>query len=378
MKPMFCCLEDGAVFEGRSVSEALECGGLLSFYTGVVGYQEVITDPANLGKIVVYTYPLIGNYGVNSIDAESASPKAAGILAKEYPPYYSSFRAEGSLKDYLDAPRHPEPLPRHPELVEGSRSGAAPSRHTVCSGAAPSRLAGTEAGHYEVRTVLGHCFDTRAMLLHMRERGEMGAVVGVEKLDAKSVRERVAHIKPPDYKPENAPVACAQAKPLVKAEVIDFGASRSFYKHVADLGVDATCKPEQADIVIVSDAPYYAVEDQTRIDLVQSHIGKKPVIGFGHGCAIAAKACGAEVERLPFGDHGVNVPVRYFGGGRNEITVQNHNYVVLPGGEIKGIFTNIHDGTCEGFACKGCKTAGANFLPNEPWLRAILSEMGVA
>ncbi|MCX8053598.1 MAG: hypothetical protein N3B12_07295 [Armatimonadetes bacterium] len=340
MKPIFCCLEDGAVFEGRSVTEALECGGLLSFYTGVVGYQEVITDPANIGKIVVYTYPLIGNYGANFADAESASPKAAGILAKEYPPYYSNFRAEMSLKDFLDR-------------------------------------AGTDNSSLAVRTVLGHCFDTRSMLLHMRDRGEMRAVVGPEKLDAAAVKDRLAHLEFPDYVPENAPIACALATPVAKAEVIDFGASKTFYKHLADVGIDATCKAEAADIVIVSDAPYYVVEDQAKIDLVKAHIGKKPVIGFGHGCVIVAKACGAKVERLPFGDHGINIPVKFAGGGRNEITVQNHNYVVAPEAEIKGIFFNLHDGTCEGFVCPPLKTAGTNFLPNKTWFESILREVGV-
>jgi len=332
MKPIYCCLEDGTVFEGRSVTEACECGGLLSFYTGVVGYQEIITDPANLGKIIVYTYPLIGNYGANSADAESASPKAAGILAKEYPPYYSSFRAETSFKDYL-----------------ASSS-----------------------------TVLGHCFDTRAMLLHLREHGEMGAIVGPDKLEAGAVKDKLAGLDVPEYKPENAPMACAAAKPAAKAEVIDLGASKTFYRHLAEHGIDATCKPENAEIVIVSDAPYYAVEDKAAVDLVAEHIGKKPVIGFGHGSAIAAKACGAKVERLPFGDHGVNIPVKFVGGGRNEITVQNHNYVVVPGSEVKGLFANLHDGTCEGFVCKSCGVAGANFLPPEAWLQAILSEVGVA
>jgi len=331
MKPILLTLEDGAVFEGHSVNEALECGGLLSFYTGVVGYQEVITDPANLGKIVLFTYPLIGNYGVNAQDAESASPKVAGIVCKEYPPYLSSFRAEASLKDYVGG-----------------------------------------------GVVFGQGFDTRAILVHLREHGEMMAVTSAEKLSREALRERLALIKLPDYQPENTPVACARAKALARAAVIDLGASRSFYKRLAALGIDATCPPEKSDLVIVSDAPYHAVEDQSKIDLVQAQLGKKPVIGFGHGCAIAAKACGAKVERLPFGDHGVNVPISYAGGGRNEITVQNHNYVVVPGGEIKSIFANLHDGTCEGFACKAAKVAGANFLPSEAWLRTILSEVGVA
>lgn len=333
MKPIFLTLEDGAVFEGRGVTEELECGGLLSFYTGVVGYQEVITDPANLGKIVVYTYPLIGNYGVNSPDVESASPKAAGVLAKEYPPYYSNFRAEESLKDYLD------------------KSGG---------------------------TVLGDCFDTRAIMLHLREHGEMMAVVSGEKIDGDAFGKRIAGLKNTDYAPENTPVACAAAKPIAKAAVLDFGASKSFYKHLAALGVDATFAPEDADIIIVSDAPYYAVQDADKLVTVSEWTGEKPVIGFGHGCAMVALACEGEIERLPFGDHGVNVPVKYTGGGRNEITVQNHNFAVAPGGDFVSIFENVHDGTCEGFANKVCKAGGANFLPNETWFRAMLSEVGVA
>ncbi len=332
MKPMFLMLEDGAVFEGRSVTEALECGGLLSFYTGVVGYQELITDPANLGKIVVYTYPLIGNAGVNAADAESASPKAAGVLAKEYPPYYSNFRAEGSLKDYLD------------------KSGG---------------------------TVLGDCFDTRAIMLHLRKHGEMMAVVSGEKLEGHALKDRLVPTVL-DYVPENTPIACAAAKPIAKAAVLDFGASKTFYKHLAALGIDATFAPQDADVVIVSDAPFYAVQDPEKLIVVSEWVGEKPLIGFGHGCSMVALACEGEVEALPFGDHGVNVPVKYTGGGRNEITVQNHNYAVVPGGDFVSIFENVHDGTCEGFANKGCKAGGANFLPNEAWFRAILTEVGVA
>ncbi len=324
MKPMFLVLEDGAVFEGRSVSEALECAGLLSFYTGVVGYQEVITDPANMGKIVLFTYPLIGNYGVNSVDAESSSPKVAGLLCKEYPPYYSNFRAEGSLKDYLDSPG----------------------------------------------TVFGQEFDTRAILLHLREHGEMMVVTSGQRLDRDDVKTRIAEAGKRPYLAENSPVPCESAR--LRAAVLDFGASRTFYTHMASLGVDATGEPEQADIVLVSDAPYYSVEDSDKIDQVRKWIGKKPVIGFGHGSALVAQACGGRAQRMKFGDHGVNVPVRYSGGGRNEITVQNHNYVVSG---LEALFENVHDGTCEGFACDG--VAGANFLPNQKWFDELLNAAGV-
>lgn len=329
MKPVYLMLEDGAVFEGRSVGKALECGGLLSFYTGVVGYQEVITDPANLGKIILFTYPLIGNAGVNSEDAESGSPKAAGVLCKEYPPYYSNFRAEGSLKDYLD-----------------------------------------DAG-----VVFAQSFDTRAVLLHLREHGEMRAVTSGEKLSGQALADRIAAIKPPVCEPENRPEPCVSAR--VSASILDLGASKSFFWKMAALGVPDGIKPADAQLIIVSDAPYFAVESEEAVGRVREWIGEKPVIGFGHGAALVARACGAQPEWMGFGDHGVNIPVRCLSGGRNEITVQNHNYIVKPGNGIEPLFENIHDGTVEGFAAASDNAAGANFIPNEKWFGEMLDAVGI-
>ncbi len=329
MKPMFLMLEDGAVFEGRSVTQALECGGLLSFYTGVVGYQEVITDPANLGKIVLFTYPLIGNYGISAADAESKSPKVAGVICKEYPPYYSNFRAEGCLTDYLAA-----------------------------------------AG-----VVFGQGFDTRAVLLHLREHGEMRAAISGEKLAGDALKKRIAAIHPQDYKPENRPEPCEKAK--VAASILDFGASRSFFKKMAALGVRDGVETKDAQVIVVSDAPYFAVQDSAAAAKVREWIGKKPVIGFGQGAAIVARACGADPEWMGFGDHGVNIPVRCLSGGRNEITVQNHNYVVKPGDGIEPLFENIHDGTIEGFRAASADAAGINFIPNDKWFGVLLEAVGV-
>jgi len=342
MKPIFLCLEDGAIFEGRSVSEALECGGLLSFYTGVVGYQEVITDPANLGKIVVFTYPLIGNYGVNPEDVESASPKVAGIVCKEYPPYYSNFRATGNLKDYLD----------------GTPVSGMSSRNTGDGG-----------------VVFGEGFDTRAILLHLRENGEMKAVISPRKLEGGELAERLAAINGLEYEPENRPIEVSNAR--LKAATMDLGASRTFFRHMAALGVKDGHNPNDADIIVISDAPYFTVEDDGVISQVAGWLGKKPVIGFGHGSAIVAKAAGGRAKWMKFGDHGVNIPVKYVGGGRNEITVQNHNYEVQPNGELEALFANVHDGTCEGFRCTSTKAAGLNFLPDAKWFDAVLDAVGV-
>ncbi len=338
MKPVFLTLEDGAVFAGRSVGDVGECAGLLSFFTGVVGYQEVITYPANAGKIVMFTYPLIGNAGVNSADAQSDGPKVNGIVTVEYPPYYSNFRAEGSLGDYLE-----------------------------------------DAGVF-----FGTAFDTRAVMLHIREHGEMLAAVSEKQLDPAQVRTLAAASKRPAIS-VNSPVAAEQ--PKYKAAVIDLGASKTFYKKLASLGVsvsaDKVIRPgdnsliDDVDFVVVTQAPYYSVEDEATIEWVRKVSGNLPLIGFGHGAAIAARARGGEVERLPFGDHGVNVPVKSAAGGRNEITVQNHNYAAKPGGETQCLFTNLHDGACEGFCIKSAKAAGTNFLPGPEWFELLLSSVRV-
>lgn len=336
MKPVFLSLEDGAVFAGRCVGDVCECAGLLSFFTGVVGYQEVITYPANAGKIVVFTYPLIGNAGVNSVDIQSDGPKVNGIVTVEYPPYYSNFRAEGSLGDYL------------------MNSG----------------------------TFFGTAFDTRAIMLHMREHGEQLAAVSEKQLDAAAVRGRAAAAKKPSVS-VNGPVICDHVD--YNAAVIDLGASKAFYTKLAVLNVSVTkvIRPGSGDVasgvdfVVVTQSPYYSVEDPEVVALVRKAAGDLPVIGFGHGSAIAAQARGGQVERMAFGDHGVNVPVKSLAGGRNEITVQNHNYSVKPGGDTECLFTNLHDGSCEGFCNKPAKVAGTSFVPGPEWFKLILESVSV-
>lgn len=331
MNRLFLTLEDGTVFEGWSVNDTLESAGLLSFYTGVVGYQEVVSDPANLGKIILFTYPLIGNYGVNNEDIESDSPKVAGIVTKEYSNHYSNFRAIGSLAGYLNDA-------------------------SVC---------------------LGTGFDTRAVLLHLRENGEMLAAISGEPMDPAKVAGLVQASMPGRYVAENAPVACGQAYPKIKASVVDLGASKSFYKYLSDMGVDACGSDEKAAITIVSDAPYYMVEDSDIIAHAKAAAKGRPVIGFGHGACIAAGIAGFRSKKMKFGDHGCNIPVKSVFGGRNEITVQNHNYEVTVGEGVQVIFTNVHDNSVEGFSIASERIAGANFLPNTNWFDILLKAVGV-
>jgi carbamoylphosphate synthase small subunit len=106
-------------------------------------------------------------------------------------------------------------------------------------------------------------------------------------------------------------------------------------------------------------------------------VAGRPAIGFGHGSAILAMAFGQKVNLLDFGDHGVNIPVACAGGGRNEITVQNHNFEVAIQDSVEALFTNVHDGTCEGFRMSTQPVAGANFLPGADWFNVMLKSVGV-
>ena len=96
-------LEDGATFEGKSFGAAGRTTGTAVFYTGVVGYQEVLTNPSYRGALVVLTYPIIGSYGVNGDDNESLAVQAAGLVVREYSRTYSNFRATGALEDSMKA-----------------------------------------------------------------------------------------------------------------------------------------------------------------------------------------------------------------------------------------------------------------------------------
>src|SRR6187455_272581 len=94
-------LEDGSVFHGRGFGAGASACGEVCFNTSMTGYQEILTDPSYRGQIVAMTYPLIGNYGVNAVDAESRSPHVRGFVIEELCEIPSSWRAEGSLEDYL-------------------------------------------------------------------------------------------------------------------------------------------------------------------------------------------------------------------------------------------------------------------------------------
>ncbi|HEX5033722.1 MAG TPA: carbamoyl-phosphate synthase domain-containing protein, partial [bacterium] len=138
-------LQDGTTFEGSSFGYGGEASGEVVFNTSMIGYQEILTDPSYKGQIVTMTYPMIGNYGVNGEDVESAKPQVEGFIVKEYSRVYSNYRASESLGDYL-------------------------KRH---------KIPGIEG------------IDTRALVRHLRDKGAQPGLISTQDLDLKRLKKKV-------------------------------------------------------------------------------------------------------------------------------------------------------------------------------------------
>jgi len=297
-------LEDGTVFEGVAFgapAPAAGAGGEVVFVTGMTGYQEVLTDPSYHGQIVTMTYPHIGNYGVNGTDVEGARPSVAGLVIRDLPVAWSSWRGEGSLADYL---------------------------------------AGWDvAGITEV--------DTRRLTRHLRSAGAMrGAIVDGEADPVAVAAELKGHptMVGADHVKEvtaGAPYTwpCPEARFRVAA--YDFGIKTNILRQLAAHGCLVTVYPAStpaADVlaanpdgVFLSNGPGDPEAVRYGIAAIGQLLGRVPLFGICLGHQLLALALGLPTFKLPFGHHGSNHPVLRLADGRVEITTQNHGFAVGAG-----------------------------------------------
>lgn len=327
-------LEDGTVFSGESFAGAGEALGEIVFNTGMTGYQEVLTDPSYKGQIVCMTYPLIGNYGVNEEDMESAGIHLEAFLVKEYNRLPSNFRATASLADFLN---------EHGILgVEG--------------------------------------IDTRALTRHIRTAGAMKGIVSTSDLDAASLVKRARAAKGLVGRDLVCEVSCRQAYGWsetgpVKGEgfsaaapgryrvvAMDFGLKYNQLRLMAARGcsiqvVPATASAEEIlgmnpDGVFLSNGPGDPAGVRGVVDTVRKLLGRKPVFGICLGHQIMGLAFGGRTYKLKFGHRGINQPVKDLASGRIEITSQNHGFCVDPDSldpaEVELSHVNLNDGSLEG------------------------------
>lgn len=326
-------LEDKNVFEGFAFAGEGETLGEVVFNTGMTGYQEVITDPSYKGQIVAMTYPLMGNYGINNEDMESAGVHLEGFIVREYQPHPSNWRMTKSLKSFLE-----------------------------------------ENGKIGMEGI-----DTRALTRRLRLTGSMKGIISTVNFNVGELWEKVKLYpglvgrdlvrevscqKPYLWESgapqaEKIPAKKTAKKPRVV--VIDCGVKYNILRLLEKNGCEVVVLPAATsaenilsyhpDGLLFSNGPGDPAALPYIVDTARDVLGKKPVFGICLGHQIIGQAVGGYTQKLKFGHHGINQPVKNLETGRVEITSQNHGFVVVPEsveGKAKKTFTNLNDATSEG------------------------------
>ncbi len=336
----FLILEDGFYLPGRVFGAVKSSIGEVVFNTSMTGYQEILTDPSYYGQIVVMTYPLIGNYGINTEDVESHKVWLSGFVVKELSRIYSNWRASQSLEDYLK-----------------------------------------ENGVVGITGV-----DTRALTRHIRLQGAMqGAIVPESELD--SIRSWVGRVKDsPHLQGRNIAKDTSTKEPYeitgvgrkgVRVVVIDCGVKRSILHYLSQEAGEVIVLPWNSTVkqvlsyrpsgVLFSNGPGDPSAVVETVELARELLGKVSVWGICLGHQILGIAMGGKTYKLKFGHHGGNHPVKELSTGRIDITAQNHGFCVDPD-SIKGVgvqitHRNLYDGTVEGIYSKKFNVMSVQFHP---------------
>ena len=361
--PAMLALEDGRVFRGESCGARAETTGEVVFNTAMSGYQEVLSDPSYCGQIVTFTYPLLGNYGVNGEDWESDRLRAQALVCRETCEWPSNWRSTGRLEDLL-----------------------------------------------EDKGVPGICgIDTRALTRHLRDRGVMRGCVSALDLDADSLVEK-ARAAPrmqglaladlvtcgepywwTDAGPAESQDPAEREKPLVV--VLDFGVKYNILRRLRAESMRVCVVPARTtarevlamspDGVLLSNGPGDPEPLDFAIESSRQLAHAVPTFGICLGHQLLGLAFGGKSGKLKFGHRGANHPVIDQRSGRIEVTSQNHGFFVdidsLPPGEFEVTHLSGNDGSLEGMVHRSLPVLACQYHPeaspgphdSRPWFQAF-------
>jgi carbamoyl-phosphate synthase small subunit len=345
-------LEDGSVFRGTAFGAAASACGEVCFNTSMTGYQEILTDPSYKGQIVTMTYPLIGNYGVNSFDVESWRPHVGGFVVRELSPIVSNWRADRSLGEYLEENGIPG--------IQGIDTRAL-TRKLRVRGALNGFITTEECTDDEA-VKRAKEWPGLAGVDYVKEVTHRESFMWDEK-DAQSGSFRLVR----GNASENPR---SEADPLPKADIpivaFDFGMKYNILRRLRQQGFRTRVLPATATAadalaykpagIFLSNGPGdpaalgYAV--RTVAELLKSGV---PIFGICLGLQILGQAFGGKTFKLKFGHRGGNQPVKDLESGRVEITSQNHGFAVDPKSlppEVAVNRINLNDQTVEGMRHK--------------------------
>ncbi|MDR3567443.1 MAG: glutamine-hydrolyzing carbamoyl-phosphate synthase small subunit [Syntrophobacteraceae bacterium] len=330
-------LEDGTVFHGYAFSGSGKTLGEVVFNTSMSGYQEVLTDPSYKGQIVTMTYPLIGVYGINKEDMESAAVQVEGFIVKEYQEFASNWRSDRSLADFL-----------------------------------------AEYGKIGIEGI-----DTRALTRHLRVKGAMRGIIATDTENLSELRARLEaypglngvdlvkevtcrkpyrwqngqreEIDSPEWLPRDDRLRVAALDCGIKYNILrnleSAGCQVLVFPANTSVGEILACDP---DGIFLSNGPGDPSAVHYVIDTVRALFGKKPIFGICLGHQMMGLALGGRTFKLKFGHRGANQPVKDLTTGKIEITSQNHGFSVDPdslsGLPVSLTHINLNDNTLEGMA----------------------------
>jgi len=343
-------LEDGTIFRGESFGAQTAQAGEICFNTSMTGYQEVLTDPSYRGQIVAMTYPLIGNYGINTLDGESGNPQVRGFVIEELSPVASNWRSQTTLHDYL--------LHHNIPGIQGIDTRALTRRLRTSGAMRACILLGSDEAE-ALRRARSVPYDGVDFVQEVSAPSPYA-------WDAESRLSRpwvLARSTLPDTVERDAQGNLFASLPAPTRRIVayDFGMKQNILRSLRRHGFAVDVVPARTpasevlarnpDGVFLSNGPGDPSALLYAHEAVRELVGRTPLFGICLGHQVLALALGGKTFKMKFGHRGANQPVKDLRTGKVAITSQNHGYAVeadsLPD-EVEVTHVNLNDGTVAG------------------------------
>ncbi|HEY4400146.1 MAG TPA: carbamoyl phosphate synthase small subunit [Lactobacillaceae bacterium] len=332
MKKRYLVLENGSIYEGEAFGAPANAAGELVFNTGMSGYQETITDLSYHGQIIVFTYPLIGNYGVNRDDFESLRPAATAIVTHEIARRPSNWRSNMSINEWAEK--------------------------------------------MDLPGITG--VDTRALTKELRDYGVMKAALVDEVTDTTVADLQATNFATSQVEEVTTKTTYQNPTEGISVALIDFGLKNSILRSLAKRGVNVMVFPADVDAqtvldanpdgVMLSNGPGDPEDAAYAIPTIQTLQNEMPLFGICLGHQLFSIANGASTYKMKFGHRGFNHAVRQLGQDRLDFTSQNHGYAVdrssLADTNLEVTHEEINDGTVEGVRLTNRPAFSVQFHPD--------------
>ncbi|MBI5974547.1 carbamoyl phosphate synthase small subunit [Staphylococcus canis] len=329
----YLVFEDGSQYVGFKLGSDELTQGEIVFTTGMTGYQETISDPSFTGQIVTFTYPLIGNYGINRDDFESLVPTLSGVVVKEACQFPSNFRSEMSFDEMLK--------------------------------------------EYNIPGISG--VDTRSITKKIRQHGVLKAAF-VD--DASEVDSTIETLKNTTFPRTEVPTVSTKSPYVstgfdLKVVLVDFGKKQNIVRELNARGCEVTVVPydtsaeeilkRNPDGVMLSNGPGNPDDVQVAVEMIKGILGRVPFFGICLGHQLFALSQGAKSFKMKFGHRGANHPVKDLATGKIALTSQNHGYSIdadsIQHTDLEITHVALNDGTVEGLKHKHLPAFSVQYHP---------------